>query len=39
MNLRSIFEIEEALGLPLVTPDMQACVHLYLVGPVPSLTL
>lgn len=39
MNLRSIFEIEEALGLPLVTPDMQACVHLYLFGPVPSLTL
>lgn len=39
MNLRSIFDIEEALGVPLVTPDMQACVHLYLFGPVPSLTL
>lgn len=39
MDLSSIFELEDALDIPLMTPDMKAVICLYLFGPVPSQSL
>lgn len=39
MNLGSLFHLENAIGIPLMTPDMEALVYLYLYGPIPSQSL
>ena len=39
MNLSIIFQLEDAMGIPLMTPDMQIIVYLYVYGAVPSQSL
>lgn len=39
MNFKNLFAFEKSLGVAMVTPDMQACIYLFLNGPVPSLSL
>lgn len=39
MNFKNLFEFEKSLGIAMITPDMQACIYLFLNGPVPSLSL